>query len=216
MISACTNLYLKASFTLNFISQKMNPQIMKNCVVLSALCVLLFQLTACKAQDPVNVDPNPVYEACCGAEPVEFSEGKGYVYVPNMFTPNRDGRNDVFQPVFDPKVIEYIARYTIYQDTTEEPGPGYYNSGTFDPNTNPRWWDGTLPDGTEHVGPFEYTIEFALIDGTYMLVEGRGCVVRCGSDAAEFTNRAGCYFASQATDGKFDKAAPNREDDCFK
>jgi hypothetical protein len=208
------SIYLfKHALTINH--TKMTTNIMKNCIALPTLCALVFQFLGCKAQDPVNTDPNPVYEACCGAEPVEFTDA-GYFYVPNMFTPNDDGKNDVFQPVFDYGLVEYISAYTIYQDTTIEPGLGYYNALPFDPKSNPKWWDGTLPDGSKHIGPFEYTIEFTMKDGSFVVVDGRACLVQCGPDAGEFTNRDGCYFGTQVTNGKFDKGVPNKEEDCFK
>jgi hypothetical protein len=188
--------------------------IMKKRITFPVLSVLIFQFLACKAQDPI--DSNPIYEACCGAEPVEFTDSKTYVYVPNIFTPNRDGRNDLFEPVFDYSLVEYVSSYTIYQDTIIEPGIGYYNATGFNPKSNPRWWDGIKDDGTEHIGSFEYTIELAMKDGTFVLLDGRACLVRCGADAAEFREREGCFFGTQVTDGKFDKALPNKEEDYFK
>lgn len=188
---------------------------MQKYLALSALSALVFQFSACKSKDPVNADPNPVYATCCGIEPVEYNDG-AYVYVPNMFTPNGDGLNDVFQPVMDYDQVEIVSAVIIYQDTIIEPGAIYYNSLPFVPKTNPKWWDGTLPDGTKHIGPFEYVMEFLMKDGTYAFVDGRACLVRCGPDAAEFTTRTGCFFGTQVTNGKFDKSAPNKEEDCFK
>jgi hypothetical protein len=194
---------------------KMTTNIMKKCIAFPVLGALVLQFLSCVAQDPVNVEPNPVYAACCGAEPVEFTD-KAYVYVPNMFTPNRDGQNDLFQPVFDYDQVVLVSAYTIYQDTIIEPGAGYYNAPPFSPKSDPQWWDGTLPDGTQHIGPFEYTIEFILRDGSYLQVDGRACLVQCGKDAGEFMDRPGCFFGSQVKDGKFDKGIPNKEEDCFK
>jgi hypothetical protein len=189
---------------------------MKKCNVLPTFCALVFQFLGCQAQDPVNiVDPNPAYTACCGADPVEFTDG-GYIYVPNVFTPNGDGKNDVFEPIIDYNLVDHISQYTIYQDTTEEPGVGYYNATAFNPTSNPRWWNGKLPDGTLHLGAFEYTIQFAMKDGSYLQVDGRACLVQCGPDASEFTNRNGCFFATQVSNGRLDKGASNKEDDCFK
>jgi hypothetical protein len=191
---------------------------MKKSISLSIISILMLQFfVSCRGQDPISIDPNPVYKACCGIEPVEFSDAnKGYVYVPNVFTPNRDGQNDLFLPVYDPKVVEYIAQYTIYQDTTEQPGPILYASGQFDPNQQKKWWDGTLANGKQHIGAFKYTIQFALFDGTFLVADGRACLVQCGREAAEFAVREGCFFGTQVIDGKFDREAPNKEEDCFK
>jgi hypothetical protein len=188
----------------------------KKRLLLPTLGILLLQFISCSGQDPILVEPNPIYEACCGADPVEFKDANGYVYVPNLFTPNRDGQNDLFKAVFNPDDVLYIGQYTIYKDTIEEPGEGYYNSGPFDPKTESKWWDGTLPDGTKHIGPFEYTIQLSMRNGSLVTVEGRACLVECGVDAAEFKDRKGCFFESQSSSGRLDINLPNKEEDCFK
>jgi hypothetical protein len=192
--------------------------IMKKCFQLTLFCFGLLQFLACAQEPPppVTVDPNPIYESCCGADPIEYNENGFYVYVPNLFTPNKDGINDVFAPVYADEKVEYISTCIIYQDTIIEPGPIYYDSGYMNPKKKARWWDGKLPDGTQHVGPFEYVIQFVMTDGSYRTIEGRACLVQCGPDAAEFTNRAGCYFGTQAKGTRFDKSAANKEEDCFK
>jgi hypothetical protein len=194
----------------------MISNIMKISFTIPALGALVLQFFACNGQDPINLDPNPVYASCCGAEPVEFTDAAVYLFVPNVFTPNGDGVNDLFQPVIDYEQVEYVTQYTIYQDTIIEPGEGYYNSGVFFPKTEAKWWDGTLPDGTKHTGPFEYDLEFYMKDGSYLRASGRACLVRCGPDAVEFLTRQGCFFGTQTADGKLNKDAAHKEDDCFK
>jgi hypothetical protein len=41
----------------------------------TVFCVILLLCFSCKSQDPDPV-PNPVYEACCGADPIEYKDGR--------------------------------------------------------------------------------------------------------------------------------------------
>lgn len=198
------------------ISQSKIVHIMKSLLAYPLLILSVFQFAACNAQEPDPVK-NPVYESCCGADPIEYNVGKDYVYLPNVFTPNGDGINDVFQPVFDLSRIAKVTQYTMYYDTILEPGPILYSRGSFFPGVNPQWWDGKDQDGKPWVGSFEYDIEFRTVDGDLITFSGRACAIECGTDAAEFKDRKGCFFPSQVNaDGKHDPTLPNKDDGCFK
>lgn len=59
------------------------------------------------------------YDACCGAEPVEYIHKDMEVYVPNVFTPNRDSINDLFYPLISDNVVEVID-FVIYTGDGED------------------------------------------------------------------------------------------------
>ena len=39
-------------------------------------------------------EEKPVYFGCCGNPAINEPVGNGHVYIPNIFTPDQDGRND--------------------------------------------------------------------------------------------------------------------------
>jgi hypothetical protein len=183
---------------------------------LPLFCGILLSCFSCNEQDPELV-PNPIYKACCGADPIEYKNGGHYVYIPNVFTPNKDGVNDKFELVFDLAKIRTVEQYTIYKDTTFEPGPILYSTGLYPTQFGLFFWDGIDRDGNLVVGSFRYEIQLRTTDDQLIGLKGRACAVACGPDAAEFKGREGCFFPSQVdTKGIHDPALPPKEEDCFK
>ena len=68
---------------------------MKHSLVFIAF-LLMLNLSNCVGQKDTTTTTNKVYESCCGVEPVEFTFGDAYMFVPNVFTPNNDGKNEFF------------------------------------------------------------------------------------------------------------------------
>ncbi|MCF6280008.1 MAG: gliding motility-associated C-terminal domain-containing protein [Flavobacteriaceae bacterium] len=87
-------------------------------------------------------------------------EGVGTILdndIPNLFSPNGDGRSDTFAisglqdfPNFSIKIFDRWGS-EVYN---------YNNNG----NTNPEWWDGTYKDNPVPVGVYYYNLDFN--DGT--------------------------------------------------
>lgn len=78
------------------------------------LFVLTFSLFFQCKDDDGKIQATDPYEGCCGTSPVVFTAGNAKLYLPNAFTPNDDGINDVFFPNFNDKVskIELLSVFT--------------------------------------------------------------------------------------------------------
>lgn len=173
---------------------------------------LALSLSGCSQETPDPVT-SETYEACCGAEPVEYTFGDARMYVPNVFTPNGDGVNDLFYPFVNDSVlaIDVFLIYTPVGDTLmfDRPGFDYNNLGSYA-------WNGRRYDGSQHKGPFKYFVSFILKDGLHE-VEGRACSIVCGPEAAVFQTKEGCFYPVQSSAGGIlNPTAPNFESDCFK
>jgi len=214
-------------FTLisNYSSPNKSFKKMKTLKHLMVYSYLLLSFIACNQDDEVSkITPIQEYESCCGAEPVEsrFSTGQ-YLYVPNSFTPNKDGVNDIWYPLFSSgqDKIQGVFIYTLEDSTLIHQMYEYtlYPAGTYG-------WDGTksrngqnLGDNSLHKGGFWYQIyfnepvNFGNNEGSFV---GKACVIACDSDAAYFKDNEGCFFPIQANaQGILDKTIKAGEDNCF-
>ncbi|MDR6807501.1 hypothetical protein J2Y45_004701 [Dyadobacter sp. BE34] len=185
---------------------------MKNTLILF-IFLLISSAQTCAAQDASKVAAQE-YESCCGTQPVEFSYEKKRIYVPNVFTPNRDGVNDYFFPVVNDVVTDVwgFAVYSIEGDTMLYQKP-YFNSKM---PVQEYGWDGLRPDGSRYKGAFRYKMRVDDMQANKHIVEGRACAIICGSGSEVFQTKSGCYFPVQAgKDGTLDKSIASGEKGCF-
>lgn len=95
-------------------------------------------------------------------------------YIPNAFTPNGDGINDVFVP-FGGEGVVGIARFQVYSRW----GELVHSRTNFTAGDEASGWDGFLTGNTEaSPGVYVYFIEYEFIDGKTSLYTGNVTLVR--------------------------------------
>lgn len=95
------------------------------------------------------------------------------VYIPNIFSPNGDGSNDIFYIFSDPTVAN-IRTFQIY-NRWGEPVFEVYDAHPNDPDFG---WDGTYRGELMNGAVFTYFAEIEFIDGVVELFEGDVVLMR--------------------------------------
>ncbi len=167
---------------------------------------------ACGSDDELVVcDVNPVEtpSPCCAIVPLEaeIELGASY-YVPNVFTPNGDGFNDLFGPYLSDS-IDLLMSFRVANSDDQE----MFAVMDASPNEIFGFWDGKYQD-TIYQGHFNYQIQVRTTSGLVRSDSGKACSVICdGSDTpvAE-ENRSNCGFGTQHNgNGSYDPFLPNLE-----
>ncbi len=205
------------NFSQNKKSSTMHSNLLNN--ILSILFFIIMGITTGCSQDEPPV-PTSIYEACCGTQPTVYTMGAYKIYSSNVFTPNKDGKNDVFYPVLsnDSIVISGFFIKTM-TDTTI-----YFRDRLYYENIENEAWNGTVFENVffpelqrkEYTGQFKYQYTILYPDGSSQDIQNTACVVRCGPDASVFKTKSGCYFPNQINNKFFDIAVDANEIDCFK
>ncbi len=89
------------------------------------------------------------------------------VYVPNIFTPNNDGSNDLFYPHFG-KGVNKINTFRVF----DRWGELVFEALDFNPNLNTIGWDGKLKGTNAVSGVYIYLIEVEFADGRVEVYSG--------------------------------------------
>ena len=180
---------------------------MKNLNIYATVLILIF--IGCD-----DVDSVLKYQACCGAEPVEFVQDNYYIYVPNCFTPNGDGINDIFWPSFSSN-IESVKSYEIYSIENGLSVRIFFTTNFYLFELNDKVWYGRDMDNNLYVGKFGYKMVFISTDGQEIPIQGYSCSIVCGKSAEIFYDRKDCFFPAQGYGGKLDRMVPSFESECF-
>ena len=99
--------------------------------------------------------------------------GVGQVYIPNAFSPNGDGINDVFFIQAGAGVLE-VELFQVY----DRWGEMLFEARSFQPNDPLYGWDGQLGGRSMNPGVFGWQARIRLFDGRVQWLEGEVLLVR--------------------------------------
>jgi gliding motility-associated-like protein len=136
---------------------------------------------------------NDPYKSCCGAEPVLIKVGGTKVFVPNVFTPNGDGLNDVFKPFYDQKKLK-IQQITI----SNAEGKTVWTTKNFNPEKSNTAWSGWVNKDSTYTGLFNYSIVLADEKGAVTAFGGSACSAVCNPKIPiSIPDKNKCFFPIQ-------------------
>ena len=90
------------------------------------------------------------------------------VFIPNVFTPNDDGFNDIFYINADDSMIKQVNKFQIFTRW----GELVFTDEDFQPNTPDHGWDGFFKGEKMNPSVFVYYAEIEFIDGLVKLYKG--------------------------------------------
>ncbi len=112
---------------------------------------------------------------CTGTDEIRINIDRNRnVYIPNIFSPNDDSRNDFFE-VSTGAGVEIVNFMQVYSRW----GELVFEATDFLPELNSNvQWDGTFKGDEMDPGVFVYLIEVTFVDGTTLLYRGTVTLVR--------------------------------------
>lgn len=106
---------------------------------------------------------------CKDSAPVYFRvEKSGGIYVPNAFSPNGDGTNDVFMIYSDSKTVLKVNSFLVFNRW----GETIYQYFNFEPNNPVYGWDGKHRGQSLNPAVFAWFAEIEFIDGSVEIFKG--------------------------------------------
>lgn len=98
---------------------------------------------------------------------VKINTDKG-IYLPNVFSPNEDGRNDKFTILGTDSPVDKVDYFKVF----DRWGTLLYEANNFQPNDESYGWDGTYRGQTMDNGVYLYFAVVKFIDGSEVQVQG--------------------------------------------
>ncbi|HRW76821.1 MAG TPA: gliding motility-associated C-terminal domain-containing protein, partial [Saprospiraceae bacterium] len=113
-------------------------------------------------------------EGCSDTDALEvILKTRGNIFIPNSFTPNNDGINDVFSVYGNDQVLQ-VRNLAIF----DRWGNALYSRSDLPINDPSAGWDGTFRDEVMDPGVYVYVVEVELVDGSVRLFKGDVTLVR--------------------------------------
>jgi gliding motility-associated-like protein len=102
-----------------------------------------------------------------------FVERVRPVFIPNVFSPNEDGNNDIFYIQAGPQVTQ-IKSFYIYSRW----GESLFEVQNFQPNDPAFGWDGTHRGREVNTGVYVFMAEVEFNDGQVLIYKGDVTLMR--------------------------------------
>lgn len=168
------------------------------------LCITIS--LACKRDGNVNV-----LDGCCDTPAINTMVGNGHIYVPNVFTPNGDGINDLLV-VYGDQHIKLIRSFRV----NDKDGSTVFFSENIPLNNFFYAWDGTVNNQYKN-GVYSIVMEVEALVGTIANLQGKVCNYRClDSGEEDPISSVGCQFPAQVLNGLYNPNLPTLESSgCF-
>jgi len=96
------------------------------------------------------------------------------IFIPNAFSPNNDGINDLFAIYSTNALPVEIKNYQIYNRW----GQQTYIAQNFNITDNNYWWNGKFKNKKQSLGVFTYYIEVKILDRPLKIYKGQVTLVR--------------------------------------
>lgn len=130
----------------------------------------------------LTVSQNQTYEVivrdingCEAAASIDINIAKSTdTYIPTVFSPNLDGRNDRFTINANTKKVSKIQRFLIF----DRYGSLVFENNDFLPNNPAKGWDGRFRGQDMPTGTYAFFAEIELVDGGTRLLNGTITLVR--------------------------------------
>lgn len=189
---------------------------MKNSLFLFAiLFTLSFSYSACCEDDeqPNDEEVETPYGGCCANSPETYNLDGVDFYIPNSFTPDANGFNDLF--------LMYSSSYPAdfkFQEfiLSKSDGETLFQILSFVPGDLSYGWDGKDAGGNDHIGYFQYKLTIEDTLGNIQIFTGSACALNCADAPLSVSNPDQCTFGlGHDGEGGFDPNLDSGENDCF-